>query len=419
MNGELIVSIIALCLAGVQAIGLVIIKIFKTLRKTTDEKEKTFKNNLRYIWNNNYSYYYRELYMYYKKQGKFDNFDNLSNIPLKRQKFLISVDDICLKEITNVKDLNLLEDVKVSVEYFDNYQPLIKIDTSKLPNKKKTFLQNYMNVCELDLRNSNSYFLKAVNKDDGIKYIVHGAGYNNYIESGLYLEYDLSNYELDDIRRGVHMRLRDQLNLLNFNNRYVGIGVCTLTILKNVYNKKTKNNTDTYFLIHNRGSNLTEHPSQKSVIPAGTFEPNGDNYSDERSLRFSNTVYREFIEELFNDEDFNLLGTNELIENNEQIENLKVASNLYYLGSGIDIINGKLEVLSVLVIDVSKWDKEYRCMDSNDLNQSFQANFEGNITIREFRYDRLKQYATDSNFVPCAREIFSILCYLKEQGVRF
>ena len=50
---------------------------------------------------------------------------------------------------------------------------------------------------------------------------------------------------------------------------------------------------------------------------------------------------------------------------------------------------------------------------------SFQSNFEGNIIIKEFEYGRLKHCATEIDFVPCAREIFNILCYLKEQGVYF
>ncbi len=421
MDGQLIVAILALCLSTIQAVVLVIYRIYKSLKKTTEEKKKIFNEKLQYIWNNNYSYYFRELYSYYKKRGLFDNGYDLQLNSINRQKFLAPVDDIFLNlgEKAKVDNLVLLENVTVICEKFDNFRLSIVVDNSKFPDKKRTFLENYMNFCAVPLKDKPSYFLKAVNKKEKIEYIVHGAGYNHYIESGLYLEYDLSNYEPSYIRKNGTMRLRDQLDLLNFRNRYVGIGICTLTLFKKVYNRKTKKNEDTYFLIHKRGSNLTEHPSQKSVIPAGTFEPNGKNYMEKRSLDFSNTVYREFIEELFNDDEFANLGTCELIDNNKEINDLKQASNLYYLGSGIDIINGKLEVLSILVIDISKWSKKYKNMDSHNLKMSFQTNFEGEIEIKEFRYDRLKQYSTDSNFVPCAREIFSILCHLKDKGVLF
>lgn len=421
MDGQLIVAILAFCLSAVQAFILVIYQVYKFFRKTTEEKKGIFKDKIQYIWNNNYPYYFRTLYAYYKKRGLFDDKSDLNSNSINRQKFLVPVDDIFLNfgEKTQVDNLVLLENIIVNYEEFDKSKLSIPIDNSKFPDKKKTFLENYKNFCAVPLKDKPSYFLKNVNKKDKTEYIVHGEGYNHYIESGLYLEYDLSNYEPDDINKKGSMKLREKLDLLNFSNRYVGIGICTLTLFKNVYNRKTKENKDTYFLIHNRGSNLTEHPSQKSVIPAGTFEPIGKDYTKKSSLDFSNTVYREFVEELFNDDEFTDLGTSELIENNEVIKNLKTASKLYYLGSGIDIINGKLEVLNILVIDVLKWEEKYKKMDSHSLKTSFQTNFEGEIEIKEFRYERLKQYSTDSNFVPCAREIFSILCHLKDRGVYF
>lgn len=401
--------------AGIDLLVIIIvfIKYLIRMRKIAGEgKIEKFKSNFDVIWKN-YKEYYKELIEFYNiKNTSYEIFCDNEMAIKDKPNHLLMVDNILKNKIESVEQLKELNDVKVKYINSPNITNAFNINKKILPNSKETFLKNYEDYyCKIPLRNNDTYYLYEYK--DGV-YKVYMDGYNKYIESGLYLEYDLSFVTPNTIRSST---LRNHLDLLNFKNRNVGIGVCTLTVFKHVYNKNTKKNEDAYFLLHNRSNNLTEHPSQKSIVPAGTFEPINSIVSDEDNLNFSNTVYREFAEEILGQIEFEELHNTQLID--ETLKAIKDASKIYYLGSGIDVLNGKLELLNILVIDALKIGSKYKKLDINDIVRKFTGNFEGTIKIKDFSLAMLKQYRDDVNCVPCAREIFSILAVLKENGVVF
>lgn len=252
------------------------------------------------------------------------------------------------------------------------------------------------------LRNESSLFLSDyVYKDNKMEYSFILNGYNEYVNSGTYLEYEIANN---------HGKFKNRIDLLNPKNRFVGVGICTLTIIKNVRNED-KGERISYFMVHERNPLLTEHPGQKSVIPAGTFEPIvKSKLCTPENFNIENTVFREFGEEVLGIDDFTSLVGVELLEEGI-IGKIRSASKTKYLGAGFDIMNGKLEMMGLLIIDAAKIEKD--CADfsiEEVLNYiKLSPNAEGDVFTRKLTKAYLNQYANSVLCTPVARQIFKIV----------
>lgn len=176
--------------------------------------------------------------------------------------------------------------------------------------------------------------------DDGIGFKVVRSTYDKFFDTCELIAH-LSAYYTD-------IEPRDDLciELESYRERAVGIGVCTLTVIR-------MSQDEAYFLVHHRSDKVGEAPGTVSMVPAGSFAPTGEYdhgdpenpIGDEPSLY--NNVFREFEEEL--------LGLTEVehpqfyrpILGKEVFDR----ERLYYLGMGFDPVTTKMEMVTMLVID--------------------------------------------------------------------
>lgn len=154
------------------------------------------------------------------------------------------------------------------------------------------------------------------------------------------------------------LRIRPTVEVFNFTDRSVGVGINTLTIM--AYRKRSS-----MFLLHKRrsqGSNIAEAEGQLHVIPAGTFQPLCQNTKEFRSIEFSmqRNQMRETGEELLgkeelirksvmHDPDYPYDVDSELKKLKRMYDQKYVSS--YLLGSAIDLLTLKCEVMTLQIID--------------------------------------------------------------------
>jgi hypothetical protein len=150
---------------------------------------------------------------------------------------------------------------------------------------------------------------------------------------------------------------RSLLDIFNFKSRETAFGTCALVIMK-------RSNEEPQFILNVRSLQLAETPNLFHVIPAGTFQPYFQNgqYSKEQ-FKFSENIYREFIEELINDK---YMREYERVEKgsyraiyreqaDEAYKKLFEDNNVtvHYLGMVIDPLNLKPEILTTFLIHES------------------------------------------------------------------
>ncbi len=301
-------------------------------------------------------------------------------------------------------DFYSVDVIKVKIDDNDPVKKNISYNKNKFPNKKEDFLSNYLSFYyEGKLRNEDSYFLTAtdiIQNRRSFSFLVKG--YNEYINSGTYLEYEISNS---------HGNPYNRIDLKDFHNRYVGVGVCTITIINNVFEEETGKKIS-YFLVHQRNNFLAEHPGQISIVPAGTLEPIvKGNVKAIENLNIANTIYREFGEEILGLEEFTSLADPELLNEGIIGKIMNEASKTKYLGTGIDIMNGKCEIMSMLIIDADKMGSDYKNSTIYDfLNKmKISPNSEGVVNHKKLTKTNLVQYAYNVMCTPVTRQIFQIL----------
>lgn len=248
---------------------------------------------------------------------------------------------------------------------------------------------------------------------------------------------------------------RDNIDVLDFRNRHSGIGVNAITIFTNVDNG---NHSCSYFALHQRTNQVIESPNSIHVVPAGTYSPmvaieelsNENSTIDNFSFDLRNTIYREFLEEVWETKHMEELGSVRLLQENPKYYVLKYFTKVYFLGLGLEPYNTKTEVLYALVFDMSGFnDNEINAKIKTieeDINEEleekiflevknlFKANFkikdftsffeeespseeqnvfsEGKIRLERFSKGVLEQYYSDINTTAAAKEIFRKVYYV-------
>ena len=154
-----------------------------------------------------------------------------------------------------------------------------------------------------------------------------------------------------------HMPLRQKTRPLDFSTRTCCIGVDTLTVVG-------FRNRPAVFFMHERGSGQrgpAEAGNSLHIVPAGSFQPNAakDLHHDaEYSVR--RNVLRECAEELFDKEDLmqasQRLSPDRIFEKDPELHALKSMFDdggitQWHLGSFIDPLTLKVEILTLLLID--------------------------------------------------------------------
>lgn len=271
--------------------------------------------------------------------------------------------------------------------------------------------------------NGKLFALEAVtgSLDQGTLAItVKNGGYFDFLDSCEYLVYELSHAR--KIRRKkppYHLGLFSplpcrsrQAELMDLDNRFAGIGVNTATILQNVDSPvdaddpQSPRRKTTYLLLHQRSGKVSEGQGAIHVIPAGSYQPVGPQLRSPFNQDLSNTVYREFGEELLNVDEFSHLGEEGVLEDKYR------RWEVLFLGLGFEPVNTKVEVLTAMKVDVDL--PENRRLFSGaytleGLKSYFQTNYEGSLILSPLTESNLLQYQRDSRTTQSCKEILTIM----------
>ena len=194
-----------------------------------------------------------------------------------------------------------------------------------------------------------------------------------------------------------------------------GIGINTITILKNMTDDAEAGDSKAdFFLLHKRGNKVAEGMGNYHVVPAGSYQPlleyaeREDTDSDHFAETMKNTVLREFGEELLEYEEFLDLNTSDLLQNLDGI------LEPVFLGIGFEPLNTKTEVLAALFIDMDR--KEVaglfnKCTRRSEFEKMLNGNgnYEGDVMLRPLTTAMLTQYENDSRSTASMKEIMRIM----------
>lgn len=357
-------------------------------------------------------------------------------------------------KIRNINDLFLLSDIKIKIEKLD--KP-IEIPSLKIyPNYKKfsknkeeqTFVYNFLKYNEKNvyLFNGKLFAAKDIVRDgDKIKFIVHQTDYYHFLNSCKALEL---LYETNERQQ------KFKMDVLNLTNRYVGIGINCLTIIKNVRKRTNPKEKRDYFLIHSRSSNIIESPNKVHVVPAGSYQPitsidkinKINDEVKEFNSNMTNTIYREFCEEILSTNHMNEINSYRLLSMSNDYQFCQKFLKVYYLGCGLEPYNTKMEILALGIIDIDEILKERnseiitRFIDEhkvinntiNNLKENEKIddkinldllssiisrkdellqymNLEGDIKFEKLSKEMFEQYYSDNHSTPSAKEIFGFM----------
>lgn len=303
---------------------------------------------------------------------------------LREGKELISLDEIKLNIVSQTK--------KIKIPHF-----------SFLPEKKCTYIDNlikykYANE-EYDktLFNGPLYCARKIylDQDDRVNIDIYRSDYYNFMNTCKVLEIEMIYNR--------HGKYRHNIDLFALENRYCGIGVNCLTIIKDL-----KDDNNVYFLFHERSSKVAESPGLIHAVPAGSLQPtckiSGTNFlvdANEFDKQLANTVLREYFEELLSIEGMEELGSAKLMLSNEEYIKLKKNSRIYYMGIGLEPLNTKVEILATMI---HSFHGEYTYDKIEELFKH-KKNFEGDVKIKKFTKSMLEQFISDRHLTPSFREL--------------
>lgn len=355
-------------------------------------------------------------------------------------------------EINSINDLVKLSDIETEVQNIDKEIPIPSYRI--FPNHKKygkrnpeqTYVNNYLKYSDrvTYLFNGKLYAAKDIVKSgDKIKLITYKTDYYSFLNTCKVLEL---LYETKERKQKL------DIDILNLTNRYAGIGINCLTIIKNVRKRTNPSLKRDYLLIHQRTDKVIESPDHIHVVPAGSYQPIGsiDRDSDPKLIAFNkdmaNTAYREFCEEVLNTSHMSEINSYSLLTESNDYQFCKKFLKMYYIGAGLEPYNTKMEILALAIIDIdeilehkdspliTKFIDEHKIINNLlhslkedekiedkinlDLLSSLIANqdeikeyisYEGKIKFEKLSKAMFEQFYSDNHATPSAREIFGFM----------
>jgi hypothetical protein len=189
------------------------------------------------------------------------------------------------------------------------------------------------------------------------------------------------------------MPFRKTIDLLNFENRCVGIGINTIFIMK-----ESDNIT---FFKHKRTPGATmEAINTEHVVPAGTFQPRREmpEYPDLDFNIYCN-ILRELGEELLGRKELEEIKSStedirkeDLIKNYHQLF-VEGYASAFFLGWGIDPLTTKAEFLTAMIVNIDEYKKRF-----GDIN--FKHNWEGKPFLFQFHEECIVDFINNIYTLP-------------------
>ncbi len=193
-------------------------------------------------------------------------------------------------------------------------------------------------------------------------------------------------------------------DVLDLKNRACGIGINTLTVIR--LEEATKNekgeviDNGLYFLMHQRGNKVAEGSGAVHVVPAGSFQAFTSFEQTEADIeaKLSSTVYREFCEEVLATSHMQELSSKKYLEHNDVYSFIsnkeeKDVSKIFFLGLGLEPYNTKMEVLSLMYIDLQdnqRFNKFLALFEKRRENNGIEEKKTNNL-VTKTKKDRLRE----------------------------
>lgn len=213
------------------------------------------------------------------------------------------------------------------------------------------------------------------------------------------------------------------INVFDFTNRFVGIGVNAMIIVKGLPSK-TNGESNPMFFLHVRSEEEGEAPNTNSVLPAGSWQPTSDyneNENQPQSLEY--TFFREFKEEILGRMEMENPATEAII-----INQLDGILKPYFLGIGLEPLNLKAEILVVAIMDFKEKESwpEIREINFKKINTIEEleeqiknnANYETEeFFLKELSQKTLAEYEKNKDSTAALREIARIVNLQENRGI--
>ena len=207
----------------------------------------------------------------------------------------------------------------------------------------------------------------------------------------------------------------------NGDNRCVGIGINTLTILKNIDRKS-------YFLIHRRSDVVNEAMNATSLVPCGSyqFDTGQENREQDDTDNIHNIIkdiYREFEEEIKGVSEVEYTAHYSIPPEYDQFD-------YHFLGMGLDPLTTKLEIITCMVTDVRDnsffkiTNSDRKTMHKEGKNEAdiilgkIHPNSEGSIELVEFNEKNLELHQNDMKAMPLYREAMRLALKFSDDLLR-
>lgn len=190
-----------------------------------------------------------------------------------------------------------------------------------------------------------------------------------------------------------HISIRESIDIFDFNNRCVGIGINTIFIMK-------KGNALTFFK-HKRTPGATmEAINTEHVVPAGTFQPRrGIPSTPDSDFNIYKNILREMGEELLGKKDMERVKTStDDITKDPKIHEFHYLfsdgyAKAFFLGWGMDPLTTKAEFLTAIVVNIQEFTKRFG-------EPKFKHNWEGKHYSFPFNADTIADFIISSYTLP-------------------
>lgn len=291
-------------------------------------------------------------------------------------------------------------------------------ENPKLPDAKESYANNVKFHLKKLLTDLPLYGLDSVDASCLIpKITVKLGSYFDFYNTCEYLGYEMAYARRIEGKKGALSadslpcrfgKGTKVLDVFDTGNRFAGLGINTVTVLHNVLDDGDK--PGSFFLLHKRSQKVAEGIGSYHVIPAGSYQPAGDE-TDVAPETMEITVLREFGEEICGYDEFFDLKAPALLEG-KMLDKLEPV----FLGIGFEPLNTKAEVLSALIIDLNE--PEYRQLFGGQqsvagLKEFFkdeeQSNYEGKITLCPLNESTLEHYEKDRRTTASMKEIMRLM----------
>ncbi len=328
-------------------------RAYRKKRKEESELEISYINQILELRNKYRVKLTQLISIYYEKTLDSDSIYHIPQVQVLTKKEYLPENPVLISDLDKMLKW---EEEGPKVKKYSNFSSIIKKSASGRQ------LYNGFIYRILEINNSNLIFTKGRYFDflNTCEYLSYELA--EFIHDNDYFKDLLVNYGVKGINKIAgflienpdSIKLRTSTNPFDFTSRYSAFGTCTLVVLK-------RTNKESIFILNVRSNQLTETPGLLHVIPAGTFQPIAQgNIFHKVEFSFSENIFREFIEELIEDihirQNYLLAFDYEKLYGEglgKKFRDKIIKSNnfeLLYLGTVIDPINLKPEIITVLLL---------------------------------------------------------------------